>query len=130
MRPRRCLSFPFNATSWFFRALRFFGDGGPIVAALLAAASVKQKNPAEGGHRAAGYCGPEAEARVTFHPADLAHASIKATGCRYDSRRWNPEIALSTLTFGHALCHARRAGGPHLSGIFCAAAPATGKPHG
>src|SRR5262249_6245408 len=34
------------------------------------AASVKRKNPAEGGNRAAGCCEPEAEARVSFHQAN------------------------------------------------------------
>jgi hypothetical protein len=52
----------------------------------------RQKNPAEGTNRTAGCCEPEAEARVTFHQANLVDAFIKGGRCRFDSRLWNPEI--------------------------------------
>ena len=48
-----------------------------MVARSFSAASVKQKNPAEGGNRAAGCCEPETEGRVTFNQANLGHAFIK-----------------------------------------------------
>jgi hypothetical protein len=91
----------------------------------FAVASVKQKKPAEGGNRAAGCYSPQAEARVTFHRADLRDVFIKGRRCRFDSRLWNPEIALTTITSGHAICHAGRADEFHLSCAFCVAAPAT-----
>ena len=68
--------------------------------------------------------------RVTIHRADLRHAFIKGGGCRYDSRLWNPEIALTTLMAGHAVSHVGQAGRSHLSSTFCAVAPATSKQHG
>jgi|SRR5262249_33275936 len=71
------------------RALRF----EPIMARPnFPAASAKRKNPAEGTSRAAGYCEPEAKARVTFHQANCRDAFIKGGRCRFDSRLWNPEI--------------------------------------
>jgi hypothetical protein len=90
-RTRRRLLVPSSLQFDFIvlRALRF----EPIMAARsFSAASVKRKNPAEGTSRAAGYCEPEAKARVTFHQANLGDAFIKGGGCRFDSRLWNPEI--------------------------------------
>ena len=92
-------------------------------------ASNKKTPPREATARR-GVVGARGGRRVTIHWAELRHAFIKGGGCRYDSRLWNPEIALSTLTSGHAICHAGRAGGSHLSSTFCAAPPATGKQHG
>ena len=56
--------------------------------------------------------------------------SSKGERCRYDSRLWNPEIALITLMSGHAVSHVGQAGRSHLNSTFCAAAPATSNQHG
>jgi hypothetical protein len=113
MRRRRCLSFPFNSTSWFFRALWPFRHGGPIVAAALFCRRKCQtkKTPPSGATARRGVVGARGGRRVTIHRAELRDAFIKGGGCRYDSRLWNPEIALSTLTSSHAFCHAARPGG-------------------
>src|ERR1700751_1759284 len=94
MRPWRCLSFPFNL---IFMVLPSFAvlprwradrGGRPVLPPQR-----QIKNPAEGGNHAAGCCGPEAEARVTFHWADLRDPFIKGGGRRCALRLWNPEIA-------------------------------------
>src|SRR5262249_38474207 len=110
------------------RASRF----EPIMAArsFSAASGKRKKNPAEGSNRAAGCCEPETEGRVTFNQANLGDAFIKGDGCRFDSRLWNPEIALTTLMSGHAVSHVGQAGRSRLSSTFCAAAPATSNQHG
>src|SRR5262245_34515004 len=89
-----------------------------------------EKTPPRGTNRPAGVCGPEAETRVTFHQADLRHAFIRGGGCRYDSRLWHPEIALTTLMSGRAVSYVGQAGECHLSSTFRAAPPATSKQHG
>jgi hypothetical protein len=95
----------------------------------FAAASIPKKTAA-GSNRAAERRSPKAEARVTFHRAYVRHALIKAGRCRCALRLWNPEIALTTLTSSHAVCHAARAGGSHSSSTFSAAPPATSNQHG
>jgi hypothetical protein len=96
-----CLSFPVNSTPRFFQALWFFRDGGPIAAVALFSRRKRKKNR-RGEKPRGGVSWAAAEARVTLRPANLRHAFIKRGGCRYDSRLWNPEIALTTLMSGHA----------------------------
>src|SRR6516164_3302271 len=103
MRPRRCLLFPFNSTSWFFRALRLFRDGAPIAAGALICRRKRQiKKPRRGGQPRGGVLWALGRSEGhTFHRADLGDAFIKERRRRFDSRLWNPEIALSTLTSSH-----------------------------
>src|SRR5215510_8265805 len=128
-RPRRRLLVPASLQFDFIvlRALRL----EPImVARSFSAASVRQKNPAEGSNRAAGCCGSEAEGGSPSTGPTCGMLSSKGGGCRFDSRLWNPEIALTTLMSGHAASHVEEAGGSHLNSTFCAAAPATSNQHG
>src|SRR5262245_57552737 len=101
-----------------------------MVARSFSAASVKQKNPAEGGNRAAGCCEPETEGRVTFNQANLGHAFIKGG--------WL-SVRFATLEPGNCFDypHVRpcrvpmsdRPAGP-LEQHLRAAAPATSNQHG
>ena len=62
--------------------------------------SRKQKKTAAGKNRAAGRDGPQAEARVSFHPATRPTCEIfspNGCGCRCALRLWNPEIIDSPL---------------------------------
>src|SRR5262245_40046110 len=128
-RARRRLLVP-SSLQFDFIVLRALRLEPIMVARSFSAASVRQKNPAEGSNRAAGLLWVRGGRRVTIHRADLRHAFIKGGGCRYDSRLWNPEIALTTLMSGHAVSHVGQAGRSHLSSTFCAAAPATSNQHG
>ena len=78
---------PFNSTLWF--CAPYGSSHGGV---NFPAASVKRKNPAEGGNRAAGCCEPEAEARVSFHQANLG-------GC-FHQRGWL-SVRFATLEPGN-----------------------------
>src|SRR5262249_12724918 len=104
------------------RALRL----EPIMVALIFRRKRQTKKPRQGEPPRGGVLWVRGGRRVTIHRADLRHAFIKGDGCRFDSRLWNPEIALTTLMSGHV----GQAGGSHLSSTFCAAAPATSNQHG
>src|SRR5262249_21067628 len=100
-----------------------------MAAPSFSAASVRQKTPAEGSNRAAGCCGSEAEGGSPSTGPTCGMLSSKGGGCRFDSRLWNPEIALTTLMSGHAVSHVEEAGGSHLNSTLFAAAPATSNQH-
>ena len=117
---------PFNSTLSFCEPYGLSQSGWRS----FSAASVKQKNPAEGGNRAAGCCEPETEGRVTFNQANLGHAFIKGG--------WL-SVRFATLEPGNCFDypHVRpcrvpmsdRPAGP-LEQHLRAAAPATSNQHG
>jgi len=125
------MSFPVNFDFMLPPSFAVLRDGAPIAAAALFCRRKRQnkKTPPSGPTARRGVWGARGGRRVTIHRAELRDAFIKGGDCRFDSRLWNPEIALTTLTSGHAICHAGRAGEFHLSSTFCAAPPATSKPY-
>src|SRR5262249_20059776 len=68
----------------------------------VALASVKPKKTRRREQPRGGVLWVRGGRRVTIHRADLRHAFIKGSGCRYDSRLWKPEIALTPLQAGPA----------------------------
>jgi hypothetical protein len=91
------------------------------------AASVKKNR--RGKETAAGRCGRQAEERVTFHRADLRHPFHQRGWLSVRFATLEPGNCFEyPLLSGHAVSHVGP-GESHLSSAFCAAAPATGKPH-
>jgi hypothetical protein len=117
-------------------SIRLYGSASLTVRAnhgggLISRRKRQTKKPRREGPTARrGVVGPRRKRGSPFHQADLRHALIKGGGCRYDSRLWNPQIALTTLMSGHAVSYVGQAGGRHLSSTFCAAPPATSNQHG
>jgi hypothetical protein len=117
-------------------SIRLYGSASLTVRAnhgggLISRRKRQTKKPRREGPTARrGVVGPRRKRGSPFHQADLRHAFIKGGGCRYDSRLWNPQIALTTLMSGHAVSYVGQAGGCHSSSTFCAAPPATSKQHG
>jgi hypothetical protein len=88
--PRRLLyPHPFISTLWFCAP---HGSSQSWRPPCFPAASVEQKNPAEGSNRAAGCYGSEAEGGSPSTGPTCGMLSSKGGGCRFDSRLWNPEI--------------------------------------
>jgi hypothetical protein len=118
---------PINSTLWFCAP---YGSSQSWWRAHFPPQAPNEKTPPRGPTARRGVVSPRRKRGSASTRPTCGHAFIKGGGCRFDSRLWNPEIALTTLMSGHAVSHVGQAGGSHLSSTFCAAAPATSNQDG
>jgi len=78
---------PFNSTLWF--CAPYGSSHGGV---NFPAASVKRKNPAEGATARRGVVSQRRKRGSASTRPTWEDAFIKGSGCRFDSRLWNPEI--------------------------------------
>ena len=130
IRPRRCLSFPFNSTSWFVQIYASSEIAGRSRQSLrFPAASVKTsvKKPPRGRARGGVVAGRRKRGLPSTRPACEIFSQTVWLSVRFATLEPGNCFDYPLLS-GHAVSYVGP-GESRLSSAFCAAAPATGKPH-